>query len=156
MMNSFMDDSAHRLAGRIISFEWPERRDKRHSQADLMSEYLRRAAWSSCEHETPWPFFDFANAINPDVRAAPQLVEAVKDSVPPYLHFMVPHTCEWSLHFAALQEVDPESVQLANPFDPLLLMYERGNPFTLDASGFIEVDFIGVPKGSRGDHLKWK
>ncbi len=32
-------------------------------------------------------------------------------------------------------------------------MYERGSGFSLDGTGFIEVDFVSFPRGRRDDHL---
>ncbi|QBI55381.1 hypothetical protein EKD16_18085 [Streptomonospora litoralis] len=57
------------------------------------------------------------------------------------------------LNYRELTNSGSHSLVSANPFEPLFLMHERGNPFSLDATGFIEVDFIGILKKKREDHL---
>ncbi|RCV57266.1 hypothetical protein DEF23_09300 [Marinitenerispora sediminis] len=57
------------------------------------------------------------------------------------------------MHFEALRDAGERLPNLSHPFEPLLLMYERGNAFRLDGTGFIEVGFLGIRRGKRDDHL---
>lgn len=148
-----MSDAATRLAERLTAVDWSDRLEQRRSQVLLMREYLRRAAWWSTElNADRWPFFDVAALVDPEVRAPRQVVEAVRAAVPDWVFPPVAQTCEWALHFAALGE----RVRLSNlphPFEPLILMFERGSTFTFDGTGCIEVDGLAFRRGTRKDHL---
>lgn len=149
-MSVHVNDLAHRL----LAVNWSERFAQRRSQVALMREYLRRSAlWSRELNSKGWPFFDIAADIDPKVRAEPSIVSGLKEGLPGGLYPMVVRTCVWSLHFAALRDAGIPIPDLPDPFEPLILMYERGNGFKLEGTGFIEVDFIGVRKGTREDHL---
>ncbi|WP_119726299.1 hypothetical protein [Thermomonospora amylolytica] len=118
-----------------------------------MKEYLRRAAWWAAElNSDRWPFFDIVALVDPRVRADRRVVEAVRAAIPGWVFRPAVQTCEWALHFAALGE-RVTLPDLPHPFEPLILMFERGNAFTFDGAGFIEVDGIGVRRGTMGDHL---
>jgi hypothetical protein len=41
---------------------------------------------------------------------------------------------------------------LEDPFEPLILMYERGGGFATE-NGFVDVDMAGIPLRSWRDHL---
>lgn len=118
-----------------------------------MSEYLRRSALWSDEIGTVWPFDDFARRIDPTVRADPRLVRTIEDRFPPLIFHMVIRTCTWALHFEALRESEGPLPNLPSPFDPLILMYERGNSFSAEGAGYIEVGVIGIPKWNKERYL---
>ncbi|HLL01718.1 MAG TPA: hypothetical protein VK539_14105 [Myxococcaceae bacterium] len=118
-------------AKRITAINWAGSFDKTPSRVALLREYLRRAAWwASAVKSAEWPFFDIAAAVNPQVRAAPAQIEAVEAHLSEKLH------------------------SVAQPFEPLLRMFERGGGFRLGGSGLIEVDAAGVPKGTAQAHRK--
>ncbi len=149
-------------AGRIKAINWAGSFDKTMSRVALLREYMRRAAWwASAVKSTKWPFFDIAAAVNPKVRASPALVEGVEAHLSEKLQGgVVLDCCVRALHFAALLDAGsklprvPDSVAL--PFEPLLMMFERGGGFHMEGSGLIDVDSVGVPKGTAQAHLKDK
>jgi hypothetical protein len=58
------------------------------------------------------------------------------------------------LHFAALLDAGidlPQAPPL--PFEPLLVMFERGGGFRVEGGGFIDVDTLGVKIGTIEDNL---
>ncbi|MFI6151161.1 hypothetical protein ACIBCA_00485 [Kitasatospora sp. NPDC051170] len=109
------------------------------SRARLMVEYLRRAAlWAEVVGGPPrWPFFDLAGALAPEVRVASEVAEWVEG-------FLLANVggigtgvaCRAALRWATLR--DTPGVQLPylpDPFEPLLLVYERGGEVIADESG---------------------
>ncbi|MEY9214292.1 hypothetical protein NI17_020535 [Thermobifida halotolerans] len=149
-----MSDPVEAVVDRLLAVDWTGRYDQRRSQAALMREYLRRSAlWSKHLDAEGWPFFDIAAAVDPTVRADRATVDRLEAELPDWIYPTVRHTCVWALHFAELRRSGTELPDLPDPFEPLLLMYERGNGFTLDGTGFIEVDFLSFPRGSRSEHL---
>lgn len=146
------------VAQRIKVINWAGSFDRTPSRVALLREYLRRASWwAEAVNSEQWPFFDIAAAVNPAVRAEPAQVQAVEAHLSANLQgLLVVRTCVWALHFAALLDAGsklprvPDSV--AQPFEPLLTMFERGGGFRLGGSGLIEVDAAGVPKGTAQSH----
>ncbi|MFF1559957.1 hypothetical protein [Streptomyces sp. NPDC058279] len=124
------------------------------SRARLMREYLRRAAlWvAELRKDGPrpffgagdpdhWPFFDIAARVDPRVRAE----EAIAARLDAFLSehasgFLVGTVCRAALHWASLSD---ESLarypHLPDPFEPLVLLLERGGGFSIE-NGFI--DFV--------------
>ncbi|MFC7329866.1 hypothetical protein [Marinactinospora rubrisoli] len=149
-----MGDATKELADRILAFDLSKGGRKRKSPVVLVREYLRRRAWWAREVEgAGWPFGDLAAAIDPTVRADPELVHRVRTSFPYPVFPMVRDTWEWALHFRALQEAGAELPDLPDPFEPLLLMYERGDGFSMSQPSFIDVAGTGVRRGRLTDHL---
>jgi len=130
--------------------------EPRYSRPYLIKEYLRRSAWwSQATGQSDWfPFFDIAAAVDPSVRADP----AVMDQVSAFLgwHYgtgALRTACLHALHFAALLDAGtplPEAPDL--PFEPLVVLLERGGGFTTE-SGFIDVDLTGIRPGELEDNL---
>ena len=141
-------------AKRIMTIQWVGAYDKTPSRLALMREYLRRSAWwAEALKVDSWPFFDIAHAVKPEVRANPSLISRMEAHLTSKLQLpssRVGKACERALHFAALLDSGadlpslPESVQ--HPFEPLLLMFERGGGFRVDGSGLIEIDSLGLQK----------
>jgi hypothetical protein len=123
-----------------------------------MKEYLRRAAWwTKATKRSDWyPFFDIAAAVDPAVRAAQVVVGRVSANLSTIqLHPLVRQACINALHFAALLDARvplPAAPDL--PYEPLLKMFERGEGFWHEGSGFLDVDTIGVPIGKIEDNLR--
>lgn len=144
------------LADRILAIRWTEDPGKTRSRGYLMKEYLRRAAWwAEATKSLQWPFFDIAAAVNPSVRADSAVGERVADQVKKCLQgVLVTRTCVNSLHFAALLDAEialPSSLPL--PFEPLLVMFERGGGFHVEGSGLIDVDTLGIRAGTLDENL---
>ncbi|TDQ52272.1 hypothetical protein [Actinorugispora endophytica] len=149
-----MSDPVEGLVDRLLAADWSGSYEQRPSQAALMREYLRRSAWWAKRFDAEgWPFFDIASWVDPSVRADPGQVRRLQEGLPDWVYLTVRHTCVWALHFRALQESGADLPDLPDPFAPLLLMFERGSGFTVDGTGFIEVDFRSIRKGRRNDHL---
>ncbi|NYI96738.1 hypothetical protein HNR12_003015 [Streptomonospora nanhaiensis] len=149
-----MAKSTEELAKRIVSFDWSEPGVNMEAQADRMVEYLRRAALWSEVLDAPWPFFDYALAVDSGVRAPEGLVQEVENSLPPHLHLMVRYTCVWALHFRELRaHSGPVLPALPDPFVPLLEMYQQGDSWQVNGAGFIEVGIIGIPRNSREKYV---
>jgi hypothetical protein len=148
-----MANQVDALARRILALKWAGSYEKTRSRVALMREYLRRAAWwAEAVDSEQYPFFDIAEAIEPEVRADPALVQRVEADVTAKLAgVLVRRTCVRALHFAALLDAGTKLPQVpgsvAQPFEPLLVMFERGGGFRLEG-GLIEVDSAGVPTGT--------
>lgn len=146
------------VVGRIMAVDWKGSHGRARSRAYLMKEYLRRAAWWAkvTRSEPLWPFFDIAAAVDPATRADPAAVERVQALLRRKLQGVpVTRACVRALHFAALFD---ERVALPqappHPFEPLMLLFERGGGFQVEGSGLIDVDTIGVSKGSLQGNLR--
>ena len=152
--------SAHvtAVAKRIKAIDWSGSFDKTPSRVALLREYLRRAAWwSEAVKTSEWPFFDIAAAVNPAVRADPNQVQALEAHLSQKLQgVLVVRTCVRAMHFASLEDAGVKlprvPVSVEHPFEPLLMMLERGGGFRVDGSGLIEVDAAGIPKGTARSH----
>ena len=151
-----MIDNATATAQRIMAIDWTGSFERTASRVALLREYLRRAAWWAKDLEPgQWPFFDIAGTIEPTIRADPRLIRRVEDHLASKLKrktSLVTRTCESAMHFATLLDSRTQLPQLPatvmRPFEPLLLMFERGGGFRIEGSGLIEVDIAGVPKGT--------
>jgi len=145
------------LAERIMAVNWSGSFDRSRSRGYLMKEYLRRAAWwaKATKAERLWPFFDIAAAVDPAVRADPAVVERVEAHLKKKLQGVpVTRACVRALHFAALADAGvPLPSAPSHPFEPLLLMFERGGGFHVEGGGLIDVDTLGIRPGSIEDNL---
>jgi hypothetical protein len=122
-----------------------------------MKEYLRRAAfWAKATNAPGFPFFDIAAAVNPQVRAEPSSVERVSAHLARHLQGVpVTRTCTHALHFAALVDAGaPLPPVPPDPFEPLLVMFERGGGFRVGGGTLIEVDTLGIRAGSVDENLR--
>lgn len=151
-----MADHVAGLAERVLAIQWQEAPEKTRSRGYLMKEYLRRAAWwAKATDSQQWPFFDIAAAVDPGVRADSAIVERVTEQLKKRLQgVIVTRTCVNALHFAALLDAEvalPES--LPPPFEPLLVMFERGGGFHVEGSGLIDVDTLGIRAGMLDENL---
>jgi len=107
-----------------------------YSLRDLVSEYIRRMA-IICKPlgiRRRHPFFDVAEIINPEIRANFKDLEKLnthfKKMNHPILHNVwTPRICEWSLHFASLQDSCSPILELQSPYEPLIVLYERHGSF---------------------------
>jgi hypothetical protein len=130
--------------------------DHRRSRVRLMAEYLRRAAlWAQALDATDeWPFFDIAAHVDPSVQVP---ADQAKD-----LEVLIDRGIGWpsvetaaraALRWAALLDAAiPLPPGLEDPFEPLLLMFDRGGAWTTEA-GFIDVDGAALRQQTWLDHL---
>lgn len=148
-------DRTAEVLQRISEINWFSDDSRTGSRVALLQEYLRRAAqWSQALRCTEdWPFYDIAQKVNPAVRADEGLVEQLRidlSAAPTW--GLIRQTCEWALHWAGLSSFPEITLpDLADPFEPLLCMYERGGDFTTE-HGFFQVDLAMVPRKSRAEY----
>ena len=127
----------HLALERLLAIDWQLNNDSDvASNVASVREYLRRAAlWAKatgCTEE--WPFFDVAAHIRPSVRLfsfeESEVLRQHFAHLPFYLNLTIRQTCEWYLHWTALQS-SPHAISLAlpEPYSPLIRMYERGGQF---------------------------
>ncbi|MFI0481582.1 TY-Chap domain-containing protein [Actinomadura sp. 9N215] len=148
------ENRVNALVERLLQINWTERADQRVSQALLMEEYLRRSALWAKEYSGGWLFSDVAAMVDPAVRASPEALQRIESGLPIWVNSITRRTIEYALHFAALSDAGAPLPDLPNPFEPLMLLFERGNIFSRDGAGFIDVDFLGIRRGRLSDHLK--
>ncbi|MFJ8844240.1 hypothetical protein ACIRFF_15205 [Streptomyces cyaneofuscatus] len=119
-----------------------------HSRALLMREYLRRAAlWAKAYGaEESWPFFDIAerldaaNTTPPDVAA--ELEQLLQSLAPASLRTTCRGAVRWPALLAAHCVLPAE---LPDPYEPLLLMYERGGGYHLGE--YLDLNGVMIPLG---------
>jgi hypothetical protein len=144
------------VAGRLASVDWEGDWERSRSRVTLMREFLRRSAlWAGELGSEDWPFLDVAALVDPSVRADPQTVERVA-AVASVHQPVVGDTCAWALRSAALRDADVRFPELPDPFEPLVVMYERGGGFSRQAGLFIQVDAANLPIGDRADRAARK
>ncbi|MGW6285494.1 hypothetical protein [Streptomyces sp. NPDC055107] len=149
---------AEPLVDRISAINWQEEELSfvhGPSRAKLMREYLRRAAlWvQELEKKNPipafgagqpegWPFIDIAYRIDSSVSPSAELAARLCDFLSE--HASAPLTgriCRYALSWASLPDgVLSEFPDLPDPFEPLIILFERGGGFWIE-NGFI--DFVG-------------
>jgi hypothetical protein len=141
---------------RLLAIDWQIDDRRTRSHVVLLREYLRRAATFAERLGCPdaWPFFDIAGELDPDVRAPDATLDALRGALALRpLHSKVVATCEWALHWAALEDADPARMRgLPAPYEPLLILYERSGRFTTE-HGFFQVGLASLRRGTAADHL---
>jgi hypothetical protein len=153
-----MAGNVNDVAQRIMSIRWDGSLDRQASRSRLMQEYLRRSAWwGLATGQSEWlPFFDIAAAVDPGVRADQTVVDQVSAYLSKnYQVGLVRRACVNALHFAALLDAGiplPEAPE--QPFEPLLMLLERGDGFHIEGGGLIQVDTLGIRIGELEDNLR--
>jgi hypothetical protein len=166
------DENAREALRRLRSIDWRCKEDRRNSLARLMQEYLRRAAlWGKELNATDrWPFFDIAKCISENLCFPTELETSLEECLSKFnLRPTIKKSCLWYLKWSALKDraldpkVDPEESResasvrfdfkawlsepeshLPDPYEPLILLYERGGIFYTE-HGFIMVGSAGIP-----------
>ncbi len=133
-------NSADTAIERIKAINWKLNDSRTASHIALFREYLRRASlWAKtlgCTDE--WPFFDVAAQLNPSLRADEAKVEVLKRHLKQFcLSRPIKRTCKWFVHWAIVKN-KPEVTKfgLPDPYDPLIVMYERGGDFYMEHGFF--------------------
>lgn len=128
------------------------------SRAKLMHEYLRRAALWAQElgGTTRWPFFDIAGRWAPDVDVPAEVAEELEKQIGPHINSWDAVPSRAALRWAAMLDAGVSiPAHLEDPFEPLLLMFERGGGQTTEA-GFIDLGGSSVLQETWRDYLGTK
>jgi hypothetical protein len=133
--------------------------DRRESRVALMREYLRRAAlWArELDAASAWPFFDIAALIAPDLQPLQELTEELETLIYERVGWPSVQTCcRAALRWATLLDSGyPIPAGLPEPYEPLLLLFERGGEFYTE-HGFIELDGASIMRKPMADYLSDK
>jgi hypothetical protein len=154
-----MPERVAELAERLLAIDWDEEGDELHtrSRIALMHEHLHRGERWARHLRTPaaGPFATLPDLIDPEVRADPDTVRRVLRAVPGSGMAPTPRACAAALHFAALQDAGVPLPALPDPYEPLVLLFERGGGFGIDCSGvFIELGSAAVPRRRREGKIR--
>ncbi|MET9919409.1 hypothetical protein ABZZ04_20245 [Streptomyces sp. NPDC006435] len=135
--------------------DWDAASGHSRSRALLMREYMRRAAlWAqACGAEEKWPFFDVTEFVDPAFRPAPEVESELEDYVAHNVGTpSTARTCRGAVHWAALRERGGVGLpDLPDPYEPLLLMYERGGGYSIEE--FIDLYGVMIPYGNFESNL---
>jgi hypothetical protein len=140
------DQAVDAMAARLSAVDWARRGDRTWSKAALLKEYFRRAAqWAAAyDCDAPVPFFDIAACVDPGIRARQDAVDDVLDRVRAGGR-NVARIVPLVLHWAALRATPGIDLpaELADPFEPLILLFERGGGFHTE-NGQVNLEWKSV------------
>jgi hypothetical protein len=152
------DSYAATTLARLLTVDWKsdDGVDHPRARAKLMKEYLRRAAWWAQELDATgaWPFFDIPGLWAPEIQVPSDLLEPLETLISTGIGWpAVVTTARATLRWAAVMDAGkPLPDGLADPYEPLLLMFERGGGFTME-HGFIDLDAASIVQRTWRDHL---
>lgn len=149
--------AAERVLERLAAVKWDDDdgayRHQR-SRSRLSYEFLRRSAqWAQAVGALQgWPFNDLPAAIDPSIRADQALVDTfIAGAGLDPAWASVQRASGAALHWAALGELPRQRFpELDDPYEPFLLLLERGGGFMV-GNGFIELGYGSVPIKSSGE-----
>jgi len=156
---------AWRIADRLASLKWERHDARERSQILLMREFMRRSAWwvqyiidtrsdLGDKGVALWPFGDLAYFLEPSVRASGDLLAHADSGLSAMsLHTVTKETCFRAVHFGAVKDSDFELPSLLDPYEPLIVMFERGDFFTPRPGGHMDVGTADIRPGKMEDHL---
>ncbi|WP_435242956.1 hypothetical protein [Streptomyces cucumeris] len=124
---------------RLRAIDWSndaEAFDNANSRALLMREYLRRTAlWAQAyDVGDTWPFCDVAEHVAPEVQLAPELTTELDEVLVGVMPFSLQRMCRAAVRWAAVRqaEIDLPKALPDEPYEPLLLMCERGGGYFIE------------------------
>lgn len=127
---------------------WPVAFDHSRSRALLMREYLRRSAQWARHYgaESAWPFFDIVEHVDASVQLPPDVASDLdaflRGGIGPN---SVERTVTGAVRWAELRRQGRTDLpELPEPYEPLLLMYERGGGFYVDQA--IDLNGVSLPR----------
>ncbi|MFF0489927.1 hypothetical protein ACFYTQ_13000 [Nocardia sp. NPDC004068] len=122
-----------------------------------MREHLRRSAlWADAYGSAEWPFSDIASFVTPNF----QLSADVERDLEQYLasgavSYWMKSPCCSIVRWAALSHSTEVSLpDLPDPYEPMLIMFERGGGYWLEV--FIDLEGISISQGSFESNLRSK
>jgi pSer/pThr/pTyr-binding forkhead associated (FHA) protein len=129
-----MRASVDQMLGRLKTIHWGKH-DPRHepsvSNVELMKEFLRRMMlWAEALNmREAWPLFDVAASVRPTVRPDVEQLKMLTRGL--YPNMFVRMTCHWTLRWSAVKNSsEVKRLNLPDPYEPLLQMYENGAWFS--------------------------
>ncbi|MEU7433434.1 hypothetical protein AB0B07_21780 [Streptomyces sioyaensis] len=123
---------------RLRAIDWSDDSaaiDHAKSRALLMREHLRRSAlWARTYRvERAWPFFDIAEHVDAELQTPPDVSAEVEEVLAGLAPTSLKRTCRAAIRWAVLRDAhDDLPADLPDPYEPLLLMYERGGGYFLE------------------------
>ncbi|MFI9308352.1 hypothetical protein [Streptomyces triculaminicus] len=139
------------MSDRLMAIDWMDyAAAERHalSRALLMREFLRRSAlWVEyLGGGDRWPFIDFAECVDPSVRADEGLMERLdaftSANVP---DIRARRMCRAATRWTAIRdETQVRLPDLEDPYAPLVMLYERGGAFWVE-NGVADFELRRVP-----------
>jgi hypothetical protein len=148
------DEAVTAMAARLGAADWERYGDKAWSKAALLREYFRRAARVSAAYgcESPVPFFDLAACLNAGVRADQGVIDELLARIKKGGRNGT-HVAPFILHWAALLATPGTDfpAELEDPFEPLILMVERGGGFHTE-NGEVNLEWLAVPMAGWRKH----
>jgi hypothetical protein len=147
--------AAERMVDRLLAVRWDDDAayERQRSRGRLTSEFLRRTAlWAQAVGaETGWPFSDLAGAMDPEVAVEPALLNRLESDQTPMEFPIRPAMAVNIVRWAALGDLPQQRFPgLADPYEPLLALFERGGPYSL-GNGLIELGYGSVSILSVGE-----
>jgi len=147
------------VLGRLRAITWNDEDaafDHTSSRVALLREYLRRAAlWARAyQADGAWPFFDIAERVDPAIRAQAEVVAELDGYIWDNVGLpSIERTCRGAVHWAAFRaQARVELPGADDPYEPLLLMYERGGGFSTESNSF-DLTGIMLPTRPLEDYL---
>jgi hypothetical protein len=149
-------DAVAAMAARLRAIDWEGHDLHTLSRVRLLREYLRRAAqWAEAFGCTDqWPCFDIAACVDPTVRADTDTARELREHlVSARAGWYAKQIGVWALHWAALKSSAADHLpNMEDPFEPIIVMYERGGDFYSE-QGFLQVDARSLRRKSWQEHL---
>src|SRR5579859_4207565 len=143
---------------RLLAVQWKPEFARFKSHKILLIEYFRRSAlWAKTLNATSeWPILDIALHIDPTIRAAETVLKIWHEHlarlgenhhVPREMEYLL----ECALYWATTKDrLLTQSFDLPEPYEPIILMYERGGFFYRSHEG---IDITSVTAISR---MNWQ
>ncbi|WP_274563168.1 hypothetical protein [Streptomyces spiramyceticus] len=155
MTDGLTTATLERLRAVDWSGDWDYAFGHAQSRRLLMHEHLRRSAlWArACGAEDAWPFFDVTGYVDPGFQLpselAAELHEVLKKAA-----YSARKTCSGAVRFAELRAQGNATLpDLPDPYEPLILFYERGGEYLQDDAGFLDLTGVSIKPRSLQDHL---
>ncbi|MGK5637757.1 hypothetical protein ACSNOK_05465 [Streptomyces sp. URMC 126] len=139
---------------RITAVEWRPRGDETHpaSCAALMREHLRRVAlWADLLETPEWPYPSLARIFDNTVQvpedSREELLRYLEENVIfAHVSMLCRHMVEWA---CVLDRTKLPLPGLPDPYEPLLILFERGGEFRVENNRWAEFPPWFVPLKER-------
>ncbi|MGK5553903.1 hypothetical protein ACSNOI_20005 [Actinomadura kijaniata] len=141
-----MGSRARALAERLEAVRWGG--EPLPSWHRLFLEHMRVGALWARHLGLRATVFDIPGTVAPGLDADAELVRRVEESLSrSYPSYYDRRSTRWALAMAAVRDAGVALPDLPDPYEPLLMLFERGGSYGVDCAGvFWEVGFVGVPR----------